>query len=124
MNNRQTVRKNPIVTRSLTREEASRANMAESFGKAREARIAQGVKKSERANGNGPFQRVCMDCGAHGQSSPESPIELWWHFPDALGWKSVERMIEQGPTHKIVGCGICGSHKLQGILFADPILPD
>ena len=107
-----------------TKEEQERQNRIEAFTKAREAQRVQGVKKKGRVEGKGPYQKVSKDCGAHGQSAIENPTSPWWHWPDALGMESLHRMIERGPTHKIVGCGICGSHNLIGILFSDPILPD
>lgn len=94
----------------------------DAFLKARAQQRPQGIKKGPRVNASGPFQRVCEDCGAHGQSGRDDPSYLWWHFPDALGLESLQRMIVNGPTHKIVGCGICGSHKLKGILFSDPLI--
>lgn len=111
----------PVKHETLSLED-QRAIFEEAFIKARAQQKPQGVKKGAPTNSVGPFQRVCMDCGAHGQSGREDPSYLWWHFPDALGFESLQRMIDNGPTHKIVGCGICGSHKLKGILFSEPLI--
>lgn len=94
----------------------------EQFEAAKAQRSLQPQPRIVPVKHEAPFHLSCKDCGAEGHSASLSDRILVWFFPDALrpcngAFEPVECFDRQ------VGCGKCGSHKLEGVYNRSIMLP-
>jgi hypothetical protein len=93
--------------------------LAEQFESAKAQRSQQASPIVKPRKHDAPLHLICNDCGAEGHSTSLAHNVLLWVFPGSLS-RAMDSLKSKGEFpyecfYRSVGCGKCGSHRLEGI---------